>query len=234
MKATRTITLRIPKGWAGRVGSSDVRGMLAEFLQRPMPLALDPGPGDARISLSLPARAVKVVSGLLNDTESGALRRVVAANLGVLRSPTAVPLRIPSQSLPARLPSRGRHVYALPPGRPAKILTVGVLPPSQGASLPTSSCAFPVRASLEPGLYAAILPPRVPPPGYEMRKASLEPERYGLLAWAADFVFDNPWLLVIAAIVIAWLLWHVWRWLAPVSTPPVAALPAFKPWTPMV
>lgn len=79
----QTYTVRVPDSWAG-VGSADVRAMLAGFLQHPAKLPPDPGPGDARLSLSLPARAVKVVAALLDESESGALRRVIAASRGEL------------------------------------------------------------------------------------------------------------------------------------------------------
>ena len=97
MKATHTFTLRVPLGWQS-LGSANVRPMLATYLQRPTPdLPADPGPGDARLSLSLPSRAVKVVSALLNENESAALRRVIAASRGL-------PFTVQARSLPIERP----------------------------------------------------------------------------------------------------------------------------------
>jgi hypothetical protein len=94
VKATHTFTLRVPSSWQS-LASTDVRAMLAAYLQRPTPnLPSDPGPGDVRLSLSLPARAVKVVSALLNENESAALRRVIAASRGLPFAAQARPLPI--------------------------------------------------------------------------------------------------------------------------------------------
>jgi len=60
MKATQAITQHVPSCWQS-LGSAGVRSKLADYLQRPTPnLPADPGPGEARLSPSLPARAVKV------------------------------------------------------------------------------------------------------------------------------------------------------------------------------
>ncbi len=107
-------SLRIPAAWRGQVDSGSVRGSLAAYLQRPRKLPPDPGPGEEKISLSLPERAVKVVSGLLDDTESGALRRVIAENIGALPAPKPVP-RLPAPPQPVLVPSRA---WALPPASP--------------------------------------------------------------------------------------------------------------------
>jgi hypothetical protein len=80
----RTITVRMPRAWVG-VDSELVRRWLADFLRHPTPnLPPDPGGGDTRKSFSLPKRAVKVVSGLLDETESAALRRIIAARMNAL------------------------------------------------------------------------------------------------------------------------------------------------------
>jgi len=93
MKTTETITLRVSSAWQS-LGSLDVRAMLAEYLQRPTPnLPADLGPGDARLSLWLPGRAAKVASVLVNDSESTALRRIIAASRGL-------PWTVQARSLP--------------------------------------------------------------------------------------------------------------------------------------
>lgn len=109
---SNTITFRVPESWAGRLDSAAVRHWLAEFLQRPTPdLPADPGGGEARVTLAVPKRAVKVISGLLDCSESAALRRIIAANVGAL--------------------PQARPRYALPePGRAERArVRVEVLPP---------------------------------------------------------------------------------------------------------
>jgi hypothetical protein len=106
-----TITLRVPDAWVGRLDSPSVRQWLGAYLQRPTPnLPADPGGGEARVTLCLPRRAVRVVSGLLDETESGALRRIIAANIGGL------PATRPRYALPAstRCASPGPSIDALP------------------------------------------------------------------------------------------------------------------------
>lgn len=106
-------SIRVPETWGGLVNSASVQGMLTRFLKQPRPLSFDPGPGELKISLSLPKRAVKVISGLLDDTESGALRRIIAANVGIL---PPVRSRVPLSAPPAFAPVAPRFLRALPAG----------------------------------------------------------------------------------------------------------------------
>jgi hypothetical protein len=76
------VKLRIPDGWEGRIHSEDVRDWIQGYFQRPnSSLPHDPGAGNARVSLAIPRRAVKVLEGLTGDPPSVALRRVIAANV---------------------------------------------------------------------------------------------------------------------------------------------------------
>src|SRR2546425_3327878 len=114
--------LRIPDAWEGRLHSADVRSWLAGFLQHPCPLSPDPGAGNARVSLSVPKRAIKILEGVTGDSASGALRRMIATRMSALpaasaRKPAAVfsePSRHPV-AYPA-LPAP-RRVQAGPPRR---------------------------------------------------------------------------------------------------------------------
>jgi len=82
------VKLRIPDAWEGRIHSEDVRNWLQGYFQRPnSPLPPDPGAGNARVSLTIPPRAVKVLEGLSDDPPSVALRRVIAANVLALPAP---------------------------------------------------------------------------------------------------------------------------------------------------
>ena len=92
--------LRIPDAWEGRLHSVAVRAWLQEFFQRPRPLPPDPGAGEARVSLSVPPRAIKVLEGLTGDSASGALRRLIAAHLPALpSSPRMVVFARPGRAL---------------------------------------------------------------------------------------------------------------------------------------
>jgi hypothetical protein len=147
----QAFTLRVPGSWAGCLSSEQVRDWLAAFLQRPTPsLPPDPGAGDSRVSLSLPKRAVKVVSGLLDETESAALRRIIAAHMGALparaqyvlpaapRFERGAPMgRMPSLALPSAgsrqaQPSRIPEPEDSEPGwQPGRVMPWGGLPASQ-------------------------------------------------------------------------------------------------------
>ena len=112
-----TFTFRIPDQWAGRLDSVQLRAWLAEYLRQPKELPPDPGPGDARISLSLPRRAVRVLAAMHDVPVSVALRRLVALHEAALVGTAVVPP--PVQALPgspARLPAPG---LSLPAARPS-------------------------------------------------------------------------------------------------------------------
>jgi len=53
-----------------------MRSWIAEFLRAPYSLPPDPGPGDDRISLTLPAESVHALAGFLRCSPSEALRRL--------------------------------------------------------------------------------------------------------------------------------------------------------------
>ena len=78
------VKLRIPDAWEGRIHSEDVRNMLQGWFQRPYQLPADPGAGNARVSLNLPDRAVKVFEGLTGESPSVGLRRLIAAHIPAL------------------------------------------------------------------------------------------------------------------------------------------------------
>ncbi len=76
-----TFTIRIPYGMAGRLRSSDVRRWLADFSSRPVSLPADPGPGDFRVSLTLPENQVLDFAASLRSQPSSALRRLAVFRL---------------------------------------------------------------------------------------------------------------------------------------------------------
>jgi hypothetical protein len=71
-----TFTFRISPAMAEILNSAQLRAWLAEFLRHPHQLPRDPGPGSARISLTLHAYAVQRAAEYLRCSPSEALRRV--------------------------------------------------------------------------------------------------------------------------------------------------------------
>jgi len=71
-----TFTFRISNSLAGRTSSARMRAWIAEFLQHAHPLPPDPGPGEDRISLTLPGEQVRQLAGFLRCSPSEALRRL--------------------------------------------------------------------------------------------------------------------------------------------------------------
>jgi hypothetical protein len=70
-----TFTLRLTAPLAQHVSSARMRSWIAEFLREPHSLPPDPGPGEDRLSLTLPGESVQAVAGFLHCTPSEALRR---------------------------------------------------------------------------------------------------------------------------------------------------------------
>lgn len=77
-----TFTFRISTDVAQRLSSSEMRSWITEFLGRPQALPPDPGPGEARISLTLPGESVRDLARLLGCSPSAALRRLAVEHLG--------------------------------------------------------------------------------------------------------------------------------------------------------
>jgi hypothetical protein len=77
-----TFTFRVSNSLADRLSSARMRSWIAEFLRQPQPLPLDPGPGQDRISLTLPGESVHALAGFLRCSPSEALRRVALNALG--------------------------------------------------------------------------------------------------------------------------------------------------------
>jgi len=102
---TRTVTVRLPRAWMGRFDSVALRQWVRDYLRSPTPnLPHDPGGGEWRASFSVPKRQLKVVSGLLDESELGALRRIIASRVGMLAAakPSFV---LPAMASPAFVPS---------------------------------------------------------------------------------------------------------------------------------
>jgi len=207
-----SLKIRIPDAWAGRVHSEDVRDMLQAFLQRPGPLPPDPGVGDARVSLSVPWRAVKVLEGITGDAASAAMRRLIGAHLRAL----------PSAPRMAVIPC-SRPVPALPLAR-LDVSTMPVLPTSETAC---PSCAH----ATMPGLCSRCGGSRVRMTSSMRGQIPAEVNDDPLAGFAP--------LAGLALVVIVGACWFLWKKFGPVSAgPPTAAfataseLPRFAEWVP--
>jgi hypothetical protein len=78
-----TYTFRCSAGLAGRLNSAQMRTWIAEFLRQPHHLPPDLGPGEERISLTLPAESVQQLAEFLRCSPSQALRVPRSGAFGV-------------------------------------------------------------------------------------------------------------------------------------------------------
>ena len=53
MQTTQVVSVRLPVAWGERVNAAIARERVLEWLQRPVPLARDPGPGARKLNLRL-------------------------------------------------------------------------------------------------------------------------------------------------------------------------------------
>lgn len=72
----RTVTLRMPRAFSD-VDSRSVRDWLLEFCRQPQTNL-------PAVSFALPKRAVKMASAVLDESRSGAIRRIIAARVSTL------------------------------------------------------------------------------------------------------------------------------------------------------
>lgn len=204
------VKLRIPDAWEGRVHSADVRGWLQAFFQRPCPLPVDPGAGEARVSLSVPPRAVKVLEGITGDSASAALRRVIAAHSPAL---PAFRSRMPAAALPGRPLAR----FVAPVGMKSLLLSEG-----HRMSVPAHARSF---QDPEPYLIWS---------GNSYQQPVTAGEEFPLPVGSSGDVLPQQdfsmWPVIVFAILAGGALW----WL--LKQPPAAAvareLPRFVKWIP--
>ena len=78
-----TFTLRVSDSLAEFLNSAQMRSWLEAYLRAPCALPHDPGPGDKRVSLTLPQDLVEAVSGHLRCSNSAALRRIALEQVGI-------------------------------------------------------------------------------------------------------------------------------------------------------
>jgi hypothetical protein len=110
-----TFTLRASDVMVARLNSAETRDWLDTFLRNPHDV-LDPGPGQARVSLTLPEAEVKAVAAYLQCSPSSALRRLAGERLG-----TARPMTIPVPKVTA----------------PGPAVSTSMTPPSSAGTRPT-------------------------------------------------------------------------------------------------
>jgi hypothetical protein len=116
-----TFTLRVSDVMAARLNSAEIRTWLDAFLRDPHDILGDPGPGRARVSLTLPEPEVKAVAAHLQCTSSSALRRLAGEYLGTASpmTPSVPDMISPGRAVPKRIrpqsPARSRRT-PLPSG----------------------------------------------------------------------------------------------------------------------
>jgi hypothetical protein len=128
-----TVTVRLPRAWTRLFDSAALRQWVRDYLRSPTPdLPRDPRGGEWRASFAVPKKQLKIVSGLLDESESAALRRIIAARLGALRSARTFSLPAAPQSLRASIPVSRPDAS---PHRPVLALCWLAAPPVAGTCL---------------------------------------------------------------------------------------------------
>jgi len=82
-----TFTIRVSPALAAHLSSVEMRSWLEHFLRQPHTLPADPGPGEERISLTLPENTVDAVADYSQCSVSAALRRIAVARPGASGPP---------------------------------------------------------------------------------------------------------------------------------------------------
>ena len=106
-----TFTLRASDVMAARLSSAETRNWLDTFLRNPHDI-LDPGPGQARVSLTLPEAEVKAVAAYLQCSPSSALRRLAGERL---RNPSPMTYPVPDVVAPGSIRIRPQSTARNPP-----------------------------------------------------------------------------------------------------------------------
>jgi hypothetical protein len=227
------LKLRIPDEWQGRVHSAHARYLLASFLKQPHDLPPDPGAGEARVSLSVPPRAIKILEGVTGDNPSVALRRLLASALPGLPQGMSVykPLGSPSTilALPAMAAASPHVSERFLPAR-------GTLPISPEEYWQRQERAEQAGGSSQP-LHRLITTETLAD-----RVAGVERGREVVVANQEGMSLLDWLSLLPGALLLGALVWAIFRKLAP--SPSVSDLvlpsgggvsvPRFKPWTPVV
>jgi len=91
-----TFTFRISEDLRTHLNSAKMRSWIAEFISNPRQVPPDPGPGDGRISLTLPSDNVREVAALLHCEPSCALRRLAAERVGLISKPASASIPKPA------------------------------------------------------------------------------------------------------------------------------------------
>lgn len=81
MNTTEVISVRVPESWGGRVNAALARAQVTAWLQRPMPLARDPGPGAHKLNLRLTSADVARLGQMTRRSASSAIRSVLALHI---------------------------------------------------------------------------------------------------------------------------------------------------------
>ncbi len=226
-------TVRIPTSWRSELDSAQALEWIAAHLQSPVPLPLDPGPGDARVDLGIPKPTLRALTRITGEPASASLRRLFALNLGVPPVETQVwttaePLeRVPdlamasSRELGEQNPAHDPAVsdqglvfhwiaekLARPNRSPSDARLRARTSDSFLAALDWEFARFNRSGSEEAKMQLAVDPPA-------------DPHRWGKLG------------LVIFVALMALVIWLAMKSRGRVAAGP-APLPAFAPWMPII
>ena len=101
----RAVTVRVPRSWEERLNSERVTRWLEDFCSAPYSLPDDPGAGEVRVCLSLPASLVKQLERKARSTAATALRRLAKAHSRELLSGDALQMTF------LRAPEPAEHFF---------------------------------------------------------------------------------------------------------------------------
>jgi len=90
-----SVTVRVPRAWAGRVSSAQVERWIGEYFRNPQPLPEDPGAGEGYLRLSLGKRALRALAAATDEEPSSALRRLIRSRIGLPAGRIVMPLPSP-------------------------------------------------------------------------------------------------------------------------------------------
>jgi hypothetical protein len=127
-----TFTLRASSVMAACLSSAKTRTWLDAFLGEPHDILQDPGPGQARVSLTLPEAEVKAVAAYLRCSPSSALRRLAGERLR-----TSSPMTTPAPHVIAPRPATLKSMTPQSPAgtRPPAPARTTALTPQQDNKL---------------------------------------------------------------------------------------------------
>jgi hypothetical protein len=228
-------TVRILARWARELDSARARAMIAAYLQSPVELPRDPGPGDARVDLAIPPPTLRALTQITREPVSSSLRRLFALNLGAPRvesvtRTTAELVEGQRDSTIASSGEREQEIRAYDPAAPAGVfqwiwekLARPNASPNRARAMP-----FPPAPTKLPDSFHEALDREMARFNSSYKEAAMEltldPNRWWPLKEAI--------LIVLVLAPVALLIWLILKGGGRASSAP-APLPEFEAWTPI-